>query len=450
MAANAQNRHYMVFRSSPGLLAVYNTQDGPTVLQYLATTFHLSPPGGDSLNLPFRVVNLPSTQWSFAPQVDKRGPPPHPDKLVIAAEFEDLQSVLEIRRKLSTDTSGSYLGMGVDIVIQETEHWCPLEATSSIFGTRDEADRLIDVEYLRQQELTGEGVNVVVVDQGVDSRFIKNFGGGWTIGATQPGRTRGGHGAMMVRNILDVAPDATIYDCPLIPPRITKIAGFLQDAEAAYIRMITDISYYRDMEQWRGPWIFVNAWAIFNRNSEQPPGDYTNNPSHPFNLLIGQAVDNGFDLVFCAGNCGQFCPDRRCGARDQGPGESIFGANSHPRVLTVSAVRVDDLWLGYSSQGPGQPNLDQRKPDICAPSQFCETQDAHLNSTGTSAATGIAAGVLAALRGKWDASRFTPDNLKGILLLTARRTQALGWNDRLGNGILDAKAAYDLAAHLSP
>ena len=52
---------------------------------------------------------------------------------------------------------------------------------------------------------------------------------------------------------------------------------------------------------------------------------------------LGSIVNDGIDVVFSAGNCGQFCPDRRCGETDRGPGHSIWGANSHPRVLTFGA-----------------------------------------------------------------------------------------------------------------
>jgi subtilisin family serine protease len=207
--------------------------------------------------------------------------------------------------------------------------------------------------------------------------------------------------------------------------------------------MLDGIERLKKLRKFPGPWILLNAWAIYDRQSEYPPGDYTNNPAHAFHALIEEAVDREIDVIFAAGNCGQFCPSTRCGARDRGPGNSILGANSYGSVLTVGAVRSDAMWLGYSSQGPGQLLLDQAKPDLCASSQFCETGDAYIVNTGTSAAAALTAGVVAALRGKWDPSVVPPQQLNHILNSTARRAGNAGRDNRHGNGVLDAARAYD-------
>jgi subtilisin family serine protease len=116
-------------------------------------------------------------------------------------------------------------------------------------------------------------------------------------------------------------------------------------------------------------------------------------------------------------------------------------------VLTVGAVRADSVWLGYSSQGPGQSRLGPNKPDLCAASQFKEDDDAFSINTGTSAACGLTAGVIAALRSRWDQSKVSPGQLKDVLNATARKPSGLNWNSplghRLGNGVLDVKAAFD-------
>jgi hypothetical protein len=104
------------------------------------------------------------------------------------------------------------------------------------------------------------------------------------------------------------------------------------------------------------------------------------------------------------------------------------------------------MWLGYSSQGPGQPLLGPDKPDLCAASQFCEDDDAFSINGGTSAACGLAGGIVAALRSRWNSTTVPPGVLKGILNRTARKPRGLGTDgvlkNRLGNGILDAKAAF--------
>jgi hypothetical protein len=306
--------------------------------------------------------------------------------------------------------------------------------------------------------LTGRGVNIVVVDRGFDATKVRNFGGGLAIAGVEPGITTRGHGLMLVRNIADAAPDAIFYDAPLIPTRITdaNVIGFLSTALATFNQLKHLIVFLRSLAipPWDGPWVLVNAWSIFDRSFEMPPGDYTANPLHPLNVVVGEAVDEAIDLVFAAGNCGEFCPDRRCGKLDIGPGNSIFGANSHPRVLTMGAVRTDARWLGGSSQGPGL--LAREKPDLCAPSCFREVGDAfvgnlnepfvgntgspYIASTGTSAACGLAAGIVGAIRSGWDQSVLSPDDLRQALNDHARETEGPGWKEHLGNGIIDVKA----------
>ena len=180
------------------------------------------------------------------------------------------------------------------------------------------------------------------------------------------------------------------------------------------------------MPRWNGPWVLVNAWGVFDTRSD-PFGSYTRNTEpngHPMINLVTDAVQQDhLDIVFAAGNCGQFCPSGYCGGLDCGPGHSIWGANAHPLVITAGAVRSDETWVGYSSQGPGPELLAVRKPDLCAPSQFCETFDAALLSSGTSASCAMTAGVVAALRGNpgWNQVAVPPGALKAALIAGARK-----------------------------
>ena len=227
-----------------------------------------------------------------------------------------------------------------------------------------------------------------------------------------------------------------------------------------YDKALKDIQSFQANGQFPGPWVFMNAWAIFDRRSEGAYlGEYTENlgpngvPPHPFIHRIERLARNRFDIVFCAGNCGEVCPDDRCGPDDYGPGRGIWGANAHKDVLTVGAVRADATWAGYSSEGPGPtPNLYAKKPDLCAPSQFVGTAGLYPPNTGTSASAAIAAGVVCALRSwaSWNQTTVSPGDLKQILNDTAMQTQGPGWNRWLGNGVLDAYAAYLLLAATFP
>jgi len=335
--------------------------------------------------------------------------------------------------------------IGTDLPIHITDFWNPAESIDPIFSTRKVAHQLMNIS---EEEKPGIGANVVIVDQGLNQDYIRHLGGdfmgGWhLVGAPQPGNYDLGHGSMLARNILKVAPEAKIYDLPVVPDNINDSEKFLSTVHAAFNQVLKTIDHLEKNgeEQARRPWVFVNAWATYNTGGEQPSGDYTTGVDHKFNRLITDMAKR-FDLVFAAGNCGQFCPSRRCGANDVGPGNSILGANSHPDVLTVGAVRADGIWLGYSSQGPGA--LSEKKPDLCAASQFCEDDDAAAVNTGTSAACAIAAGVVAALRSRCRTKDVSPAELKEILVKTTTATPTSGaWDNQIGHGIINAAAALE-------
>ena len=122
--------------------------------------------------------------------------------------------------------------------------------------------------------------------------------------------------------------------------------------------------------------MICNAWGVFDPSLEPPEVPYANNPLHPVAVALRWLELLCTDIVFAAGNCGQFCPNARCHPNFTGPGRSINGANALGAVLTVGAVRTDRLWLGFSGQGPGIDGMEHDKPDLCAPSQFANEDDA--------------------------------------------------------------------------
>ncbi len=413
------------------------------------------------------TVERPSLHWPMEFHVEGR-PPARIRELTASftGDVENASAAFAAARKRRDDPV--LVSIGSDPALDIAEHWCPTRPAQTFFGTRTDARRLIGADALAKAGLSGTGVNVVIVDQGLnrqwlDTRFGSGrFAGGWPFNpaagdsrpAQQAGQTKvedARHGLMIARNVLDMAPNARLHDLPLIPPRIDKLPLFLSEADAAYRSMLTDIRLRG------GNWIIANAWAVFDRRSEFPPRDYTENKRtppnalHPFTQHVSDAIDDKIDVIFCAGNCGEFCPDSRCGAGETGMGRSIWGANSFHRVLTVGAVRADGTWIGHSSQGPGQPNLGRPsqgplnpKPDICLPSSFAENLDAHTVNRGTSAATGIAAGIVAAVRGKYPSTIVKPEVLKLILGQTAQRPLPGGWNPRFGHGIVDIEEALRL------
>lgn len=447
-------RYYVVCKATDALRDAYFDSDAARanqrVLTYVAERVY---PDSLPVVLPFRLAGRPSADVGPAPG-EKTFVEPLPDELTVALEISTEAGLTDVWNAVQA-RPGVFVGGGADVPFAAAEHWSPRDALSHILGDRSAAERLIGVHYIRDAKgLTGSNVNVVIVDQGVDEARIRNelggrYGTGWDVASTKHGQTGSRHGMMMARNILKVAPDATIFDLPLLPERIADVPTYLNLANAAYTTMLNDIAGFKQSGSFPGPWVLVNAWAIFDRRTDlPPPHDYCDRLSHPFNLLVARAVAENNDVVFGAGNCGQFGPDARCGPGDRGPGCSILGANSHPDVLTVGAARTDALWLGYSSQGPGQRNLATGKPDLCASSQFREGNDAHTVNTGTSAAAAMAAGVIAALRSQWNAGRVPPRDLIRILNATVRPVGGPHGRERFGNGILDARAAFEALEQL--
>jgi hypothetical protein len=293
-------------------------------------------------------------------------------------------------------------------------------------------------------------VNIVIVDEGLMQERVPagmNLGG-WPVAGRQPGQAVSRHGSMVMRNALSFASNVKLYDLPLLPPIIEDLKAFLSLAEATYVMLYGQIDLLREKEN--ASWVIVNAWGLHNRKDDDVPNsplNYGENPNAPFNQLFSEADEShperlrkDIDIVFAAGNCGGFCPSPRCGGTDRGPGRSIHGANCHPDVLTVGAVRTDGMWLGYSAQGPGQRRLSPAKPDVCASSQFGEVGDFSPNgsNTGTSAACGLAAGVVAAIRNRKAVDDLSPEKLRALLRETAWMPEAgAEAARRFGSGIID-------------
>jgi len=437
-------RHYVVLHTTAELWAAYARGDLKGVQAYIAHSLR----GGDMIARRFEVVALPSNPVRV-PGVEQRVP----RQLVVGLIMTNAAAAGDFQDRVQDQRGEVFIGSGADLPFFGADHWCPSEASDPIFADRAAAEVLLGVPYVRDQHgLKGANVNVVIVDQGLDAAVLgSSYASGWPVQQKLPGTTVSPgtptlrtHAMMIANNVLQVAPDVRLFDLPMVPPRIIDVCDFfLHTADAAYRTMLDGIAQYRANGQFPGPWILVNAWSIYDRKPEHPAGSYTNGPQHAFNQMVVQAVGSGIDVVFAAGNCGQFCPDMRCGGLDRGPGRSIFGANSLDQVLSVGAVRADTLWLGFSSQGPGQPLLGLDKPDFCAPSQFCETTDAYATNGGTSAACALTAGVVAGLRSnpKWGPAQVPPGTLQSILNAQARKTN--GPRNRVGNGILDAHAAFD-------
>ena len=387
---------------------------------------------------------LPPPQWKFDSHRTRATLPQTPPAPLLSIRITvgnapgEAQRLSESLRSARDQARKSSYDLQTDSPLRST-----YAAPGNPFGFHHEALALIGAV----PPLGKLPVHVVIVDQGFDASVLdpKNFGGGWfrADGSTPlPGHGKSQHAAMIARAVLSVAPDAVLFDAPLIPtpppgalPTINDIPTFAGDAGWLW-RSIDHVLEHHGNE---ASWVFVNAWSIYDRTSDLASlTQYTTDPRHDLNLTIDRIVRHrNADVVFAAGNCGQFDPDRRCGRYDRGSCHSIWGANSLDSVLTVGAVRTDRNWLGFSSQGDGQPNLGLDKPDLCAPAEFADESDAHRVYGGTSAACGLAGGVVAALRAQRSQTALHPITLIGRLKASATPPRPNEHRTRLGAGIIN-------------
>jgi serine protease AprX len=280
---------------------------------------------------------------------------------------------------------------------------------------------------------TGIVVGVVVggitaqgrpIKPGETARRIPRVIGGWPDDWGTEAGAWGEHGNMTSTDVLGMAPDAQIYDL--------RISG-APDMPATISRALQAFQWAIDQHRRDGtPQVLSNSWGIFQESWDTT---YARDPNHPFTRKVVEAIGEGILVLFAAGNCGGTCPDGRCGP-DNGPGRSIWGANSHPLVMTVGAVNKDEQFVGYSSEGPGA--LDANKPDFCSVTHF---QGYFGSDSGTSAATPILSGCVALLKQAFPS--VTQAQVKDALRATAKDIGPAGFDQESGAGIVRVRAAYD-------
>lgn len=298
----------------------------------------------------------------------------------------------------------------------------------------------LGVAQVWSEGFRGTGMVVGVVDGGITaqgrpvksgetSRRIPRVIGGWPAADWGTEASRWGeHGNMCSTDVLGMAPEAQIYDL--------RIAG-AADIPATISRALQAFQWAIDRHRVDGtPHVLSNSWGIFQESWD---ATYARNPNHPFTRKVVEAIEEGILVLFAAGNCGGSCPDGRCGP-DNGPGRSIWGANSHPLVMTVGAVNKEEQFVGYSSQGPGA--LDANKPDFCCVTHFTGY---FTSDSGTSASTPVLAGAVALL--KQAVPSATQASIKASLRATAKDIGPAGFDQHSGAGITRVKLALD---HLRP
>ena len=345
----------------------------------------------------------------------------------------------------AAEASQAVVGVFADVALQP----CLICPGSPPMGTDTDVERLLGVPRLKDCGMDGSGVLVAIVDTGVNMSYLNSHGKNPTFDAARswtpvaglvPGSLPVDHGTMCAFDACIAAPNCTLLDIALLQsgrPGRTIMEGFLSDAVLAY-RHLLDIMLAPKRPGESRSMVVNNSWGMFHPSWDFPvgdPGNYSDNPNHPFNRIVGALERAGADILFAAGNCGANCPDGRC----QGvTANAIYGANSHPLVLSIAGVDTSKARVGYSSIGPGR--LTQQKPDLSSYTHF-KGSGVYPADGGTSAATPVASGVVAALRSKlpYDASlpQTSPAAIRNMLIKTAEDAGLLGYDFEYGWGIVN-------------
>ncbi|MFJ4653587.1 S8 family peptidase [Nocardia sp. NPDC088792] len=363
--------------------------------------------------------------------------------VLVRGEIPDDDIVAGIRE---LQRSRSVTGVFADPVI-ETTLTC---GGDPAVGTWQDIESRLNVDQLTAAGLTGTGVALAIVDTGINAAFVGKVRGtapiidaerSWNpAGVTgTAGQFPVAHGSMCAFDTMIAAPQASLLDIPVLQSTrqgSTVMDGLLSDAVAAYAQLRTVLS---DQPEATRALVISNSWGAFSPQWDFPvgnPGNYSDNPSHPFNVIVGSLEAAGADIVFAAGNCGRDCPDERCAYTSQ----PIGGANSSPSVLCIGGVDDTGTRVGYSSQGPGR--LSANKPDICSYTHFLGSTafGAGEPDTGTSAACPVAAGVVAAIRTRWSATALPPAQLRALLRSTATRRGSADFDNDYGYGVVNTAA----------
>lgn len=320
---------------------------------------------------------------------------------------------------------------------------------SPAVGNAATVRKRLGIAALAKRGLTGKGVALAIMDTGINLAALRSRGLDPKLDRkltysprgtkATPGKYPISHGSMCAFDALIAGQKATLLDFPILNPETddTGLSGFLSDATAAYSVLLTAL---RKGGRLHGKALVVNnSWGIYSAKDDFPkghPGRYIDNPNHPFNIICGTLSRAGADILFAAGNCGPECPDDRCTSTKH----TIMGANASSAVTTVAGVDTRNKRVGYSSMGPGIAGMSPTKPNFACYTHFIGSRP-DTPDTGTSAATPVMAGCIAALRTKLSPAKLSPADLARELRADAIHPgYPVGWNPSIGYGIIQPAA----------
>jgi subtilisin family serine protease len=409
--------------------------------------------GQIKLDEEYGVVQIPSVKKvdPFASDTDSKAYASNDVKVDLSPAASSYIVRTEVDEKILDKTvadlmkEGGVKGVFADVAIQPSL----ICAGSSPRGTDADVEKLLCAKNMRTNGMTGKGVFVAIVDTGINMAYLNTKGKNpsinlyWSWKPASSTITLGsapvGHGTMCAFDVAIAAPDCTLLDIALLSlvgSTTPIMSGVLSDAIKAYEHLMKFMNR-RMLAGENRSLVVNNSWGMFHPSWDFPvghPGNFSSNINHPFNVIVGALAGKGADILFAAGNCGPECPDSRCqGVTDQG----IYGANSHPAVTSVTGIGTNLERVGYSNMGPGR--LTTNKPDITGYTHF-DGSGVFAADGGTSAATPVVTGVVAAIRTVRPLnSSITrrPAAIRNILRTTATDIGTTGYDFMYGFGLIN-------------
>lgn len=369
---------------------------------------------------------------------------------IVRAEIDDEQAA-------ALRSQDGVIGLFADVAMHAFAN-CPGDGPFG-FGTDADVERLLCTSRLHRVGADGRDVLVAIVDTGINIDFLRKRGKNprfdparsWTPRADlTPGAMPVGHGTACAFDACIAAPACTLLDIALLTSTAageSEMEGRLSDAVRAYNHLADIMRAPRRPGEPRSL-VVNNSWGMYRPSEDYPvghEGNYSDNPRHPFNVIVNTLEGLGADILFAAGNCGSDCPSPYCAGATEA---AIYGANGHPKVLSVAGVDIHHRRLGYSSQGPGRLSRVSLKPDLCGYTHFIgsktrpydEAELIHYPDSGTSAAAPVVAGLVAAWRSQnhyepGDPTR-SPQMVRRMMRETCRDLGDKGFDFDHGYGIV--------------
>jgi len=251
--------------------------------------------GGDPLSL-----NQP-LMFSFAD-----------DEASVLVRGEISDDEISTRVTLLPSLRPDVVGVFADPVIQRS---LTCGGTPPVGDWRD-VERLLHVAELAREGLDGAGVALAVLDSGINAAHVaRRLGRDVALDAQRswkPSGARGeagefpvDHGTMCAFDALIASPRASLIDVPVLlsrRPGGSALDGLLSDAVAAFAHLRTVLEAQPTASR---SLVVTNSWGSFSPGWDFPPGhpgNYSDNPAHPFNLIVSSLEQAGADVLFAAGN----------------------------------------------------------------------------------------------------------------------------------------------------